>query len=64
MDGSHKESDSIIKLVQKENETLRRAMKDKNVDNGAITSLVDLLEIQRDRINFLEEGKTPLNSSF
>lgn len=57
------QNDKVFQLLQKENEALRKVVKEKIVNNDTLNTLMDLLEIQRDRINFLEEGKDNLNIS-
>jgi hypothetical protein len=53
-------ADNILKLLQKENETLKRIIKDKHIENDSLTALLEILELQRQQINFLEDGK-PIN---
>jgi hypothetical protein len=53
-------TDNILKLLQKENEALKRIIKDKHIDNDSMNALLEILEIQRQQINFFEDGK-PIN---
>jgi hypothetical protein len=46
----------LEKILQKENETLKRISKDKLSSNDTLSSLLQVLELQRERINCLEEG--------
>ena len=46
----------LNKILQKENETLKRMSKDKVEGNHTLGSLLQVLEMQRERINCLEEG--------
>ncbi len=46
----------LNKVLQKENETLKRMSKDKVEGNHTLSSLLQVLEMQRERINCLEEG--------
>jgi hypothetical protein len=51
------ERENILnKVLQKENETLKRMSKDKVEGNYTLSSLLQVLEMQRERINCLEEG--------
>lgn len=53
-------TDIIMKLLQKENEALKQALMEKNKDE-TMTSLLSILEFQRDRLNSLEDGKNKPN---
>jgi hypothetical protein len=46
----------LEKILQKENETLKNYGKNKIDNNFTLSSLISVLEMQRDRINFLEAG--------
>ena len=48
-------NDILMKLLQKENETLRKALNEKNKDE-TLNSLLILLEVQRERLDNLEDG--------
>ena len=50
----------LQKVLQKENETLKKMTKNKLESSDTLNSLVGVLELQRDRISFLEEGKVIL----
>jgi hypothetical protein len=50
------ETSNIINLLQKENLTLKKIIKDKQINSETLNALMSVLEIQRERINFLEEG--------
>jgi hypothetical protein len=52
-----RDSESIITHLDKENQALKSILKSKGVDNKTLDSLLAILELQRERINFLEEGK-------
>jgi len=47
---------AIINLLQKENLALKNAIKEKRIDNSTFNSLLGVLELQREQINFCEEG--------
>ena len=44
-------------LLQKENQTLKSFGKNKIDQNATLSSLISVLELQRERISYLEEGK-------
>ena len=46
----------IMKLLNKENEILKKFKNEKLNENETLSSLLFILHIQRERINFLEEG--------
>jgi hypothetical protein len=47
----------LEKILQKENETLKKFGKNKIDTNLTLSSLISVLEMQREQINFLEAGK-------
>jgi c-di-AMP phosphodiesterase-like protein len=47
---------NIINMLQKENQALKKIIKEKGINNETLESLLLVLEIQRERINCLEEG--------
>lgn len=47
---------TIINMLQKENEALKRINSEKLSENETIITLMNLLELQRERINCLESG--------
>jgi len=49
--------DILKKILQKENEALKLFKNKKIGENETLNSLISVLEMQRDRINFLEEGE-------
>jgi NADH:ubiquinone oxidoreductase subunit E len=49
-------TDNILKLLQKENETLKKIIKEKHIQNDSLTALLEILDLQRHQINYLEEG--------
>jgi hypothetical protein len=51
-----KDHEGIINLLQKENLALKNALKEKLISNPTFNSLLSILELQREQINFLEEG--------
>jgi len=50
------DKEGIINLLQKENLALKNALKEKKIDNPTFNSLLTILDLQREQINFLEEG--------
>jgi hypothetical protein len=46
----------INELLIKENEILKKFTKEKIKENETLQSLISLLELQRERIDFLESG--------
>ena len=50
-------NDILQKILIKENETLKRVSKNKIEANETFGSLMSVLEMQRERIAILEEGK-------
>lgn len=56
-------SEHMTRILIKENEELKKLMKDKISSNEMISSMLSILEIQRERINFLEEGKSLIDLS-
>jgi len=50
------DKEAIISLLQKENLALKNALKEKRIENPTFNSLLTVLELQREQINFLEEG--------
>jgi hypothetical protein len=51
-----KDHEGVIKLLQGENLALKNALKEKIISNPTFNSLLTILELQREQINFLEEG--------
>lgn len=49
-------NDEIIKLILEENKILKKTITQKYTDEKSLLSLVNIMEIQRDKINRLEEG--------
>jgi hypothetical protein len=49
-------TDNILKLLQKENETLKKIIKEKHIENESFQALLTILELQREQINYLEDG--------
>jgi hypothetical protein len=50
-------NEHMLKMLMKENDNLKKVMRDKISGNEMFSSLLTILELQRDRINLLERGK-------
>lgn len=50
------ENFDLMRLLNKENEILKKFKNEKLNENETMSSLLFILQMQRDRINFLEEG--------
>lgn len=50
-------NDNLLRILQKENEVLKNLNKNKLNVNETCNSLIIVLQIQRERIQLLEEGK-------
>ena len=53
--------DHIIKLILKENEILKTTIKEKFPNEFTLNSLLNLLDIQRNKIDNLEQGNFKFN---
>jgi hypothetical protein len=53
---SQNKNDQIIKLILEENKILKKTISQKFPNEAILLSLLDLLEIQRNRLDNLEEG--------
>jgi len=53
---SYKEKDFVYRMILKENETLKKALKEKGMLPDTTQSMLSILDLQRDRIFVLEEG--------
>ncbi len=51
------ENFDLMKLLNKENEIIKKFKNEKLNENETINSLLFILQMQRERINYLEEGK-------
>jgi hypothetical protein len=49
-------NNNLMKILQKENEMLKKLTREKHPENETLVGLLLVLEMQRERINFLEEG--------
>lgn len=56
MEQKYSENFDILKLLNKENEILKKFKNEKMNENETMNSLLSILQMQRERINFLEEG--------
>jgi len=52
----NKNNDHIIKLILEENQILKKTISQKFLNETTLLSLLDLLEIQRNKIDSLEQG--------
>jgi hypothetical protein len=52
----NQENFEIMKLLNKENEILKKFKNDKLNENETMNSLLFILQLQREHISFLEEG--------
>ena len=50
-------NDKIINIILEENKTMRKIINQKFVEEGNLISVLDLMEIQRSKIDSLESGK-------
>jgi hypothetical protein len=56
MEQKHTKNFDILKLLNKENEILKKFKNEKMNENETVNSLLFILQMQRERITFLEEG--------
>ncbi len=54
-------SDQIIKIILEENQILKKTIAQKYPNEATFSSLLDLLEIQRSKIDNLEQGIIYIN---
>jgi hypothetical protein len=54
----NQENFDIMKFLNKENEILKKYKNEKINENETLNSLLIILQLQRERISFLEEGIT------
>ena len=57
MNAAKKDNDFIYRMILKENEMLKKTLKDKNISNETTNGLMSILDLQRDKITSLEDGK-------
>lgn len=55
-DYNHNKNDQIIKIILEENQILKKTITQKFPNEANLSSLLDLLEIQRSKINNMEQG--------
>jgi len=55
---SNHENFDIMKFLNKENEILKKYKNEKINENETLNSLLFILQLQRERISYLEEGIT------
>lgn len=56
-------NDQIIKIILEENQILRKTISQKFPNEVILSSLLDLLDIQRNKIDNLEQGINEINYS-
>ena len=49
-------NDFILRMLLKENQMLKNAVKDKKISNDTTNTLLSILELQREKISALEDG--------
>lgn len=57
MNAAKKDNDFIYRMILKENEMLKKTLKDKNISNETTNGLMSILDLQREKITSLEDGK-------
>ena len=57
MNARPKDNDYIYRMILKENELLKKTLKEKRISNETTDSLMSILDLQREKITSLEEGK-------
>ena len=56
IDYENSKNEHLIKFLVKENHNLKKLMKDKIASNETLSALLTVLELQRKRIDNIEEG--------
>jgi hypothetical protein len=59
MSNDDKKLETMCRVLQKENEALKKQVKS-NCKDDTLKSLLEVLDLQRERIEYLEEGRYKL----
>jgi hypothetical protein len=57
MNARPKDNDYIYRMILRENELLKKTLKEKRISNETTDGLMSILDLQREKITSLEEGK-------